>query len=155
MKTKKFGEPDPASGKKWGGSPLTHWRYLKRAVAQGEVDIPCGDCSACCRAGAPVYEDDGSEVAKDKDGCCVHLRPDGKCDRYQTRPEHCRLYTCTLLSIAGVVTDSALMNAALEAWEWDLSAPADREFAETARRNEARITETENAADVAGPEPAK
>ncbi|MDP6705556.1 MAG: hypothetical protein QF893_04350 [Alphaproteobacteria bacterium] len=148
MKTKKFGEVDPATGKKWGGSPLTHWRYLKRAVERGSIDIPCGDCSACCRSGVPIYEDDGTEISKRADGACIHLQADGKCERHRTRPEHCRLFTCTLMSIAGVVTDSALMNEALAKWEWDLSKPEDREFAEQARRNEARITEEENAAEV-------
>ena len=148
MKTKRFGEVDPVTGKKWGGSPITHWRYLNKAVQKGQIDIPCGTCSACCRSGVPVYEDDGTEVPKRDDGSCVHLDADGMCERHDTRPEHCRLYTCTLLSIAGVVTDSPLINEALAQWEWDLSSRADREFAEAARRNEARITEAENAGDA-------
>lgn len=136
VKTRKFGEVDPRTGKKWGGSPLTHWRHLKRAVVQGTVSIPCGDCSACCRSGVPIYEDDGAEVPKRPDGSCIHLRPNGECDRYDRRPEQCRLFTCTLDSIAGVVTDNAIMNQALAQWEWDLSSEADREFAETARLKE-------------------
>ena len=147
MKTRKFGEIDPETGTKWGGSPLTHWRYLKRALAEGEVRIPCGDCSACCRSGVPIYEDDGREVAKRADGACVHLTVDGKCERHATRPEQCRLFTCTLMSIAGVVTDNSAMNAALARWEWDLSSAQDREFAEAARKKEAEKTIRENRAD--------
>ena len=145
METKKFGAVDPITGKKWGGSPLTHWRYLKRAVAAGQIDIPCGDCTACCRSGVPVYEDDGTEIPKADDGACIHLKADG-CERYETRPSHCRLFSCTMLSIARVVTDSAVMNEALAQWQWDLSSRADREFAEAAERREAEITRRENEA---------
>ena len=70
------------------------------------------------------------------DGSCIHLQSDGKCERYDTRPEQCRLYTCTLFSIAGVTTGSPVINEALAQWEWDLSSPADREFAEVARIKE-------------------
>lgn len=140
MKTRKFGDEDPLSGKKWGGSPSTHIRHLKRAVAEGRVDIPCGSCSACCRSGVAIYDDDGSELPKAADGSCIHLQPDGNCGRYETRPEHCRMFTCTTFSIAGVVTDNAVMNEALAQWEWDLSSAEDRALAERARENERRIT---------------
>ncbi len=140
VKTRKFGEVDPATGRKWGGSPITHWRYLKRAVARGQVDIPCGTCDACCRSGAPIHEDDGTELGKRADGSCIHLDPESGCERYHTRPGQCRLYTCTTFSIAQVVTDNAIMNEAMARWEWDLSSAADRDFAERARRNEARKT---------------
>jgi hypothetical protein len=143
VKSKKFGEVDPATGKKWGGSPLTHWRHLKKGVERGEIAIPCGGCSACCRSGAPIFEDDGTEVPLRDDGSCIHLQSDGKCERYDTRPEQCRLYTCTLFSIAGVTTDSSVVNEALAQWEWDLSSPADRDFAEAARVKEGVLSETE------------
>ncbi len=146
MRTRRFGEVDPATGRKWGGSPLTHWRALRRGVEAGEVRVPCGDCSACCRSGVPIYEDDGRELPKRADGACVHLDAEGNCERHATRPEHCRLFTCTLMSIAGVVTDNEAMNQALARWEWDLSSPQDREFAENARRNEAEKTRAENLA---------
>lgn len=136
VKARNFGDVDPVSGKKWGGSPLTHWRQLKRGLERGVVDIPCGDCSACCRSGVPIYEDDGTVIPKDADGACIHLDPSGGCGRHNDRPEHCRLYTCTLSAIAGVVTDNALMNEATARWEWDLTTAADREFLETARLKE-------------------
>lgn len=136
MKTRRFGDSDPETGRKWGGSPLTHWRHLKRAVVRGIIDIPCGDCSACCRSGVPIFEDDGTEMPKREDGACAYLRPEGGCSRHATRPEHCRLYTCTLDAIAGVVTDNELINEAMARWDWDLSDPADREFVERARLQE-------------------
>ena len=144
MRTRKFGEVDPATGRKWGGSPLTHWRALRRALEAGVVDVPCGECSACCRSGVPIYEDDGAEVPKRADGACVHLDEAGWCDRHDSRPEHCRLFTCTLMSIAGVVTDNEAMNRALANWEWDLRTPEDRAFQERAMRNEAEKTRREN-----------
>jgi hypothetical protein len=135
-RTRKFGDTDPHTGRKWGGSPLTHWRHLKRGVERGVVDIPCGDCSACCRSGVPICEDDGTEIAKSEDGACIYLSPEGKCSRHTTRPEQCRLFTCTLDSIAGVVTDNEIMNTAMARWEWDLSTREDREFVERARLKE-------------------
>ena len=151
MKTKKFGDVDPASGRKWGGSPITHSRHLKRGLERGVIDLPCGDCRACCLSGVPVYEDDGTELGKRRDGGSIHLDAGDKCDRYETRPEHCRLYTCTLFSIASVVTDSPVMNAALALWEWDLSRPADAAFAERARAREARISQAEMEAEEESP----
>ena len=145
MKTRKFGEEDPATGRKWGGSPVTHWRHLMRGVERGEIDIPCGTCSACCRAGVPVYEDDGTRIPLREDGSCSHLLPDGRCERHDTRPSQCRLYSCTMFSIAGVVTDSPVMNAAFAQWDWDLSSAADRAFAEEAREKEAQRAKEEQA----------
>ena len=86
MRTRKFGELDPATGRKWGGSPLTHWRALRRGIEAGVVDVPCGECSACCRSGVAIYEDDGAEVPKRADGACVHLDEAGWCDRHDSRP---------------------------------------------------------------------
>ncbi len=150
MKTRKFGEVDPETGRKWGGSPLTHWRSLRRALEAGEVAVPCGDCSACCRSGVPIFEDDGSEVPKRADGACIHLDDAGWCERHDSRPEHCRLFTCTLMSIARVVTDNEGMNRALARREWNLSSPDDREFQETAQRNEAEKTLRKNRAAQSG-----
>lgn len=143
MKTKKFGDVDPVSGKKWGGSPLTHWRYLIKATKAGSVDIPCGGCSACCRSGVPIYEDNGSEVPKRPDGTCVHLTAAGLCDRHATRPDQCRMFTCTTMSIGLVVTDNPVMNEAIQQWEWDLSRKIDRDFADDVRRKEAAKTQLE------------
>ena len=140
MKTRKFGAVDAQTGKKWGGSPITHWRYLKRALASGSIDIPCGECSACCRSGVAIFDDDGREIPKREDGACIHLTTEGWCERQLDRPEHCRQYTCTMESIAGVVMDNPLMNAALAQWQWDLSKPDDREFAEAARQRELQAT---------------
>ena len=50
-------------------------------------------------------------------------------------------------SIAGVVMDNPLMNAALAQWQWDLSKPADREFAEAAKTRELKTTITDNLRD--------
>ena len=144
MKTKKFGEIDPVTGKKWGGSPLTHVRNLRRALERGSIDIPCGDCSACCRSGVPIYEDDGREIPKRDDGACIHLTEEGWCARHADRPEHCRQYTCTMESIAGVVMDNPIMNAAIQQWEWDLSKKEDRDYAEALRERELQATVSEN-----------
>lgn len=38
-------------------------------------------------------------------------------------------------------TDSAVVNDALAQWEWDLSAPADKDFAEAARLKEGVLSE--------------
>lgn len=143
MKSRKFGEVDAATGKKWGGSPITHWRHLKRGVERGEIDISCGSRSARCRSGAPIHEDDGTEVPRRDDGNRVHLQSDGKCERHDTRPEQYRLYTCTMFSIAGVTTDSPVINEALAQWEWDLSSPADKDLAEAARIKEGIPSENE------------
>lgn len=77
------------------------------------------------------------------DGNRVHLQSDGKCERHDTRPEQCRLYTRTMFSIAGVTTDSPVINEALAQWEWDLSSPADKDLAEAARIKEGIPSESE------------
>jgi len=105
---------------------LHHW-LDELAVAlrgEGDTDVPCGDCTACCEAFqfihvAPDETDTLAHIPSpllfpapgapagyrvmgyDERGRCPMLRDDG-CSIYAHRPRTCRTYDCRVFAATGV-----------------------------------------------------
>jgi hypothetical protein len=86
------------------------------------VDVPCGDCRACCTSSYFIHIDPDENAARaaagddaiaapgrpgvqvmgfDDDGLCPKMKPAG-CSIYHDRPRTCRIYDCRLFAAAGL-----------------------------------------------------
>jgi hypothetical protein len=100
--------------------------FLAAQCGGGAVDVPCGDCNACCRAGYFVHvePDEAATLARvpaellfpapgrpaghlvmghDDAGRCPMLVDDA-CAIYADRPRACRRFDCRVLSATGLAT---------------------------------------------------
>jgi Fe-S-cluster containining protein len=102
--------------------------WLKDTISvmhgEGEADVPCAECSACCRSSyfvhiKPSDVDTIAHVPKaltfaapglpkghlllgyNEQGCCPMLI-DGACSIYEFRPQTCRQYDCRVFTASGV-----------------------------------------------------
>ncbi len=107
------------------------WLQATAAVAAGEgdADVPCGTCTACCRSSYFVHVAPEDVAARrripaellfpaprrppghhlmgyDERGRCPMLT-DGGCSIYEDRPRTCRAYDCRVHAAAGTVPDGA------------------------------------------------
>jgi len=96
-------------------------------TGNGESDVPCGGCTACCRSSQfiPIGPDEVVTLARipaevlfpaprrppghmvlgyDERGHCPML-VDDRCTIYEHRPRTCRTYDCRVLPAAGVERD--------------------------------------------------
>lgn len=105
------------------------WLGQMRAALRGErdADVPCGDCSACCRSAqfvhvdpdeadtlahipsellfpAPGLPDGHLLLGHDERGQCPLLL-DGRCSVYAHRPRACRTFDCRIFAATGVTLD--------------------------------------------------
>jgi Fe-S-cluster containining protein len=116
---------------------------LARSEA-GSVDVPCGECTACCRSGQliPVEPDESDALAHiskehlapmpgepgtyalmhDASGRCSQLTPEG-CSVYAHRPRACRTYDCRIFPAAGVRPDEPLIAEAAQRWRFTHASP--------------------------------
>lgn len=117
----------------------------------GVTDVPCGTCTACCRAAQFVH------VGADETDALAHIPPawlfpapggppgefvmgfddrgwcpmlsDSGCTIYAHRPRTCRTYDCRIFAAAGVFPDVVdqpdLARRAAE-WSFATSGPEDR-----------------------------
>jgi hypothetical protein len=106
-----------------------------------EMDVPCGDCTACCTSAqfvhltpddtaaleviprellfpAPGLPEGHLLLGHDEDGRCPMLI-DGACSIYSRRPRTCRTYDCRVFAVAGVVADQPDIAAAASRSELD------------------------------------
>lgn len=96
------------------------------AATRADMNVPCGDCNACCRAGyfIAIEPDEGDTLGHippelvfpapgrpghrvmgfDEAGRCPML-VDGVCSIYPHRPRSCRHYDCRIFTAAGFVPD--------------------------------------------------
>ena len=106
--------------------PAAAWvvRMLAAIDAGGESDVPCGDCTACCRSAQFVHVGPDEVRARavipaallfrapglprghdlmgyDEAGRCPMLRDVG-CAVYADRPRACRTYDCRVFAAAGL-----------------------------------------------------
>jgi Fe-S-cluster containining protein len=127
------------------------WLRGIRAVlaGEGEADVACGDCSACCitshfvhvgpaeaQALAAIPRDllfpapglpTGSVVmGYDEQGCCPMLTG-GRCSIYEDRPLTCRTYDCRIFAAAGISADTDLITRRARRWRFDHPAAKDRD----------------------------
>lgn len=118
------------------GSVSTFIRHLQRQQRErGEVNVPCGTCTACCRSprlsasllpaeesrfpdAVPVPDRPTLKCLPRKpDGTCSYLI-DNRCAIYATRPLSCRTYDCRANLVVGVFDASdPIMQEALGQWE--------------------------------------
>jgi hypothetical protein len=120
---------------------------IGRAIAgDGESDVPCGSCTACCEASQFVHvgPDEADALAHipaallfpapglpaghrlmgyDENGRCPML-VDGGCSIYAHRPRTCRTYDCRVFPAAGVVDpDPSKARIAARATRWRFDEP--------------------------------
>lgn len=116
-----------------------------------DADVPCGDCTACCRSSQFVHiePDEVDTLAHipsdvlfpaprlpighvllgyDEDGRCPMLSSDG-CSIYDHRPRTCRTYDCRIFPATGVEPESTKPDIARRAgqWQFEFFSDADRQ----------------------------
>lgn len=116
----------------------------------GAMDVPCGSCTACCRAAyfihvapdetaalaaipaallfpAPGLPDGHRVLGFDRNGHCPMLRPDG-CSIYADRPRTCRRYDCRVFAATGIAPEAerAEVGSRAAAWRFTCDDEAER-----------------------------
>ena len=133
---------------------LGDWLEELRAALRGEgdTDVPCDGCTACCEASqfihvAPDEIDALAHIPRallfpapgapaghlvmgyDEHGRCPMLRADG-CSIYEHRPRTCRTYDCRVFAATGVTPtgpgQAAIAERAAQ-WRFALSEERDRD----------------------------
>ena len=125
-------------------------RTLNSLDEESGVDVPCGECSACCRSSYFIHikPEDTQTIARiprgllfpapglpkgnvllgfDKKGQCPML-VDGTCSIYDNRPQTCRSYDCRIFPATGI--EASEENKALikqQAGRWKFSFPNDHD----------------------------
>jgi len=132
-------EPDLPAG------DFTSWLAgMQAALAgEGESDVPCGTCTACCTSSqfvhvAPDETDTLAHIPRDllfrapglpaghllmgydERGHCPMLR-DGGCSIYEHRPRTCRTYDCRVFPAAGLDPGDGKPQIASRARRWRFS----------------------------------
>ncbi len=149
--------------------PFTTWLAGMREALRGEhdSDVPCGECTACCRASQFVHveADETDALARipralqfpapgrppgtvllgyDEHGACPMLTAAG-CSIYDDRPRACRMYDCRIFPATGVeVDDPHQTDVARQARRWTFTYPsaADHEAQAALRREVQRVRDS-------------
>jgi uncharacterized protein len=127
-------------------------RAMQAALAgEGESDVPCDGCTACCTAAQFVHVDPDETDALahiptqllvpgprlppghmvmgyDERGHCPML-VDGGCSIYEHRPRACRVYDCRVFAATGLEPDgdhAAGVAERVRRWRFDLVDAEDR-----------------------------
>lgn len=135
---------EPAAPVPLDAGPLDTWLVALGAslAGAGEMDVPCGDCTACCTSSqfvlveptdvaarasipaallfpAPGLPEGNLLLGFDEHGCCPML-VDGACSIYESRPRTCRTYDCRVFTAAGVAPeDQPDIAARARRWRFD------------------------------------
>jgi Fe-S-cluster containining protein len=121
---------------------FTSWLTSMRAAldGEGESDVPCGTCTACCTSSqfvhvAPDESDTLAHIPRDllfrapglpkghllmgydEHGHCPMLT-DGRCSIYDHRPQTCRTYDCRVFPAAGLDPGDEKPLIARQARRW-------------------------------------
>lgn len=124
---------------------------IRRAVrGDGESDVPCGDCTACCRSSQFIHigPDESDALAHipaalrfaapgmpkghvlmgyDERGHCPML-VDDRCSIYEHRPRTCRTYDCRVFPATGLQPDEDAqpdLTQRVRRWRFDVSSERD------------------------------
>ena len=107
---------------------------------EGEADVPCDGCTACCRASQfiDVEPDEAAALARipkallfpaprrpaghkvmgyDERGWCPMLTEEG-CSIYEHRPRACRTYDCRIFAATGIEVDETQPEIAARVRRW-------------------------------------
>lgn len=128
-------------------------RKFRKAQADGaDMDVPCGDCTACCRSSyfihikpeetetlaripkallfpAPGLPNGSMLMGYDENGHCPML-VDHRCTIYEYRPQTCRTYDCRVFPATGIALDAgekALIIARTQQWKFEYRNAHDRQ----------------------------
>ena len=127
---------------------FSSWLHSTRSaqVNEGGVEVPCGECNACCRSSyfihvrpeetqtlaripvdilfaAPGLPKGNVILGYDQDGHCPML-VDGKCSIYDHRPLTCRTYDCRIFPAAGITAgDDGKAAITQQIKRWKFSCP--------------------------------
>ncbi len=116
----------------------------------GSMDVPCGDCSACCRSAqfvhvraderralsvipaallvpAPGTASGERVLGFDAHGNCPMMSDDG-CTIYAERPQTCRSYDCRVFAAAGVEPDQPRIAERTALWRFTYRDTAARDL---------------------------
>jgi Fe-S-cluster containining protein len=120
-------------------------------ATQGGADVPCGECTACCRSAYfihirpdetetlaripkavqfPAPDQPGGHVVLgfDESGHCPML-VDNACSIYEHRPVTCRSFDCRVFAAAGIAAgdaDKTLVTEQTLRWTFDYPEENDR-----------------------------
>ena len=140
------------------------WLVAMRAALRdhGEMDVPCGACTACCRSHQFVHVDPDETDALahipsallfpapggrpgervlgyDDDGCCPMLVNE-RCSIYEHRPRACRTYDCRVFAATGVPADQPLIDERARRWRFTYANGAARHEHDALRTQAAAAT---------------
>ncbi len=144
-------EPSPRDQDLPAGA-FAAWRaeVLGALASGGGVDVPCGTCTACCRASYFIHvEPDEVETLRripkelqfdapgrpkghvvlgyDERGHCPMLVDDG-CSIYAHRPRTCRQYDCRVFAATGVdAAEDGKLEVAARVARWRFAHPTARD----------------------------
>ena len=129
---------------------FSSWLSGMRSALSGEraSDVPCGDCTACCRSSQFVHIAPGESetlariprellfpapgrpeghmvLGYDENGQCPMLTDEG-CSIYEDRPRTCRTYDCRIFPAAGVDADKPLVARRARRWQFTYDTEAGR-----------------------------
>jgi len=137
-------------GPSTGAGEFSSWLRRTRIahVDDTGVDVPCGECDACCRSSyfihigpaetqtlaripeelqfaAPGLLEGNVVLGYDEKGRCPMLCDDG-CSIYEQRPLTCRTYDCRVYAAAGIAADRASITQRARRWEFSYPTEDDR-----------------------------
>jgi len=143
--------------------PFLPWLDEVRVAirGEGETDVACGTCTACCSSSQFVHvePDEVDALAHipkalrfpapglpkghvllgyDERGRCPMLT-DAGCSIYEHRPRTCRTYDCRVFEAAGLEADKPLIAERARQWRFDHPTPADEAAHESIRRAAAEL----------------
>lgn len=140
--------PQPAAGDEQPAGRFTVWLGQIRSAldGDGESDVPCGTCTACCASAqfVTIAPDETAALAAiprellfpapglpghllmgyDERGRCPMLTSAG-CSVYAARPRTCRVYDCRVFPAAGVEPDKPLVREQARRWRFEHPTPDD------------------------------
>lgn len=133
---------------------LQSFREARRAnaVGSGGSDVPCGECTGCCRSSlfihikpnetdtlrripkallfpAPGLPRGNVLMGYDEQGRCP-MFVDERCSIYEHRPQTCRDFDCRVFAATGIEPDigaNRLIPERVRAWEFEYANESDRE----------------------------
>ena len=146
---------------------LSSWFAAMQVALRGEgdSDVPCGRCTACCRSAQFVHiEPDETDtlahvpaglrvrapgrprghvvLGYDEHGRCPMLGEHG-CTIYEHRPRTCRTYDCRVFAATGIAPDPTQPAVAerVRRWQFVVDTPAARRLRHELERAAADVAD--------------
>jgi len=148
---------EPISIQEIDAGIFSEWLENQTSALYGrqEMNVPCGECNACCRASlfihihpgetaalksipreilflAPLYPAGHMLMGYDRHGCCPMLQNDA-CAIYPSRPVACRVFDCRILAASGLLQDDSMHRPIVmhaRRWKFQFPTAQDRSLYE-------------------------